>query len=252
MGFIGMTKKSFNHGRKQYPQTKELPVGGEKAVFVRAMFERIAPRYDVLNRCFSFRLDQYWRRVTIDTVAVSAQDTVVDLACGTGDLSELTARTGAQVIGIDFAYNMLIGARQRHIPAILVHADALCTPLPPAWASVVLSGFALRNFVSIPAVVREAARLLKPGGRLAFLEVDTPANFFLRWGHHVYFTQIVPFLGSLLSDRQAYTYLPESISYLPEETELLKIIEAAGFCQATKQQLSGGIAQVVTAIRQDS
>lgn len=233
------------------PQIKELPVGGEKAVFVRAMFERIAPRYDLLNRCFSLRLDQYWRRVTLGAVAVSSQDTVVDLACGTGDLSELTARTGAQVVGIDFAYNMLVGARQRHIPATFVHADALCTPLPTAWASVVLSGFALRNFVSIPAVAREAARLLKPGGRLAFLEVDTPANLFLRWGHHVYFTRIVPFLGSLLSDRQAYAYLPESVSYLPEETELLRMVEAAGFRQATKQRLSGGIAQLVTAIRKE-
>ena len=231
------------------PQTERLPVGGEKAMFVRSMFDRIAPRYDLLNRCFSFRLDQYWRRVTIATVAVSAQDTVVDLACGTGDLSELAAQTGAQVVGIDFAYNMLVGARQRRISAMFVHADALCTPLPAAWASVVLSGFALRNFVSIPAVAREAARLLRPGGRLAFLEVDTPANFFLRWGHHVYFTRLVPFLGSLLSDRQAYAYLPESVSYLPEETELLRIIEAAGFRQVTKHRLSGGIAQVVTAIR---
>jgi demethylmenaquinone methyltransferase/2-methoxy-6-polyprenyl-1,4-benzoquinol methylase len=233
------------------PQIKGLPVGGEKAIFVRAMFDRIAPRYDLLNRCFSLRLDQYWRRVTIRTIAVSAQDTVVDLACGTGDLSELTAQTGAQVVGVDFAYNMLIGARQRHIPALFVHADALCTPLPTAWASVVLSGFALRNFVSIPAVAREAARLLKPGGRLAFLEVDTPANLLLRWGHQVYFTRIVPFLGSLLSDRQAYAYLPESVSYLPEDPELLRIIEAAGFRQVTKQRLSGGIAQLVTAVRKE-
>ena len=76
-------------------------------------------------------------------------------------------------------------------------------------------------------------------------------NLLLRWGHHVYFTRLVPFLGSLLSDRQAYAYLPESVSYLPEETELLRIIEAAGFRQAAKRRLSGGIAQLVTAIRND-
>jgi demethylmenaquinone methyltransferase / 2-methoxy-6-polyprenyl-1,4-benzoquinol methylase len=228
-----------------------LPLGAEKAVFVRAMFDRIAPRYDLLNRCLSLRLDQYWRRVTIRAAAVSAHDTVVDLACGTGDLSELAVRTGAHVVGVDFAYNMLIGARRRNIRATFVHSDALCTPLPTAWASVVLSGFALRNFVSISAVADEAARLLKPEGRLALLEVDTPTNPLLRWGHHLYFTRVVPLVGSLLSDKHAYAYLPESVSYLPEDGELLRIIEAAGFRQATKRRLSGGIAQLVTAVRKE-
>jgi demethylmenaquinone methyltransferase/2-methoxy-6-polyprenyl-1,4-benzoquinol methylase len=232
------------------PHANVLPLGEEKAVFVRAMFDRIAPRYDLLNRCLSLRLDQYWRRVTIRTAAVSAHDTVVDLACGTGDLSELAARTGAQVVGVDFSYNMLVGARRRNIPATFVHSDALSTPLPTAWASVVLSGFALRNFVSIPAVVSEAARLLKPGGRLAFLEVDTPAHPLLRWGHHLYFTRIVPFLGSLLSDKHAYAYLPESVSYLPEDAALLRIITEAGFRHVTKRRLSSGIAQLLTAVRQ--
>ena len=227
----------------------ELPSREEKAVFVRAMFDRIAPRSDLLNRCFSLRLDQYWRRVTIRTAAVSSHDTVVDLACGTGDLSELAAQTGARVVGIDFSYNMLIGARRRNIPAIFVHSDALSTPLPTAWASVVLSGFALRNFVSIAAVADEAARLLKSGGRLAFLEVDTPANPLLRWGHQLYFTRLVPFLGALLSDKRAYAYLPESVSYLPEDAELLRIIENAGFQQVTKRRLSGGVAQLLTAVR---
>jgi demethylmenaquinone methyltransferase / 2-methoxy-6-polyprenyl-1,4-benzoquinol methylase len=232
------------------PHANVLPLGEEKAVFVRAMFDRIAPRYDLLNRCLSLRLDQYWRRVTIRTAAVSAHDTVVDLACGTGDLSELAARTGAQVVGVDFSYNMLVGARRRNIPATFVHSDALSTPLPTAWASVVLSGFALRNFVSIPAVVSEAARLLKPGGRLAFLEVDTPAHPLLRWGHHLYFTRIVPFLGALLSDKHAYAYLPESVSYLPEDAALLRIITEAGFRHVTKRRLSSGIAQLLTAVRQ--
>lgn len=227
----------------------ELPPREEKAVFVRAMFDRIAPRYDLLNRCLSFRLDQYWRRVTIRTAAVSSGDTVVDLACGTGDLSELAARTGARVVGVDFAYNMLVGARRRNIPATFVHSDALVTPLPTAWASVVLSGFALRNFVSISAVANEAARLLQPGGRLAFLEVDTPANPLLRWGHQLYFTRLVPFLGALLSDKHAYAYLPESVSYLPDDVELLRIIEEAGFQQVTKRRLSGGVAQLLTAVR---
>jgi len=227
-----------------------LPSHDEKAAVVRAMFDRIAPRYDLLNRLLSLRLDQHWRRATVCTVAVSAHDTVVDLACGTGDLSELAAVTGARVVGVDFAANMLAGARARGIGAAFVQADVSCLPLPAGWATVALSGFALRNFVSIPAVLTEIARVLRPGGRLALLEVDTPDNRLLRWGHQLYFTRLVPVLGALLSDAWAYAYLPHSVSYLPPREELQHMIAAAGFRQVVKRELSGGIAQLVTAVRE--
>jgi demethylmenaquinone methyltransferase/2-methoxy-6-polyprenyl-1,4-benzoquinol methylase len=231
------------------PQSTPLPSSGEKAAVVRAMFDRIAPRYDALNRLFSLRLDQAWRRLTIRTIGVSAQDTVIDLACGTGDLSELAARVGARVIGVDFAGNMLAGARRRGIHATFVQADASRLPVRTASATVVVSGFALRNFVSIAEVLAESARVLAPGGRLALLEVDTPSNPLLRWGHHFYFNHVVPRLGALLSDAWAYAYLPRSVSYLPPTAELRRMIEAAGFRQVGKRCLSGGVAQLVTAIR---
>jgi len=227
-----------------------LPSPHEKSAVVRAMFDRIAPRYDVLNRLFSLRLDQYWRRVTVRTVAISARDTVVDLACGTGDLSELAVQAGARVVGVDFAANMLAGALRRRIDAAFVQADVSCLPLPTSWATVAVSGFALRNFVSIPAVLAEVARVLKPGGRLALLEVDIPTNRLLRWGHSLYFNRIVPWLGALLSDAWAYAYLPRSVSYLPASEELQQMIEAAGFQKVIKQQLSRGIAQLVMAVRE--
>jgi demethylmenaquinone methyltransferase/2-methoxy-6-polyprenyl-1,4-benzoquinol methylase len=113
---------------------------------------------------------------------------------------------------------------------------------------VVASGFALRNFVSIPAVLTEAARVLSPGGRLALLEVDTPSNSLLRWGHGVYFSRLVPLLGALFSDAWAYNYLPRSVSYLPSSEELRDMLETAGFQQIVKRRLSGGIAQLVTAV----
>jgi len=216
---------------------------------VRAMFDRIAPRYDVLNRLISFRLDQRWRRAVVRAATISAQDRVIDLACGTGDLSELAVRTGARVVGVDFAGNMLAGARRRGISAAFVQADAERLPLPPHWATVVVSGFALRNFVSIPAVLVEAARVLLPGGRLVLLEVDTPTNKLLQWGYGLYFKRLVPFLGALLSDAPAYAYLPRSVSYLPESSTLQRMIEAAGFRQVVKHQLSGGVVQLLTAIR---
>jgi demethylmenaquinone methyltransferase/2-methoxy-6-polyprenyl-1,4-benzoquinol methylase len=242
-----MNRRSAIHD----PQLEgRLPSGEDKATFVRAMFDRIAPQYDRLNRLFSFRLDQHWRRIAIRTLTISPHDTVVDLACGTGDLSELAVSAGAAVVGIDFSANMLAGARQRGIMAAFVQADANCLPLPTSWATVVISGFAVRNFVSLPTVLAEAARVLQPGGRLGLLEVDMPRNRFLRWGHHLYFTQVVPVLGALLSDAQAYAYLPRSVAYLPESDELRRMIETAGFSRVVKYRLSGGIAQLLTAVRE--
>jgi demethylmenaquinone methyltransferase/2-methoxy-6-polyprenyl-1,4-benzoquinol methylase len=103
--------------------------------------------------------------------------------------------------------------------------------------------------VSIPAVLAETARVLSLGGRLALLEVDTPSNSLLRWGHRVYFNRLVPLLGALLSDAWAYSYLPRSVSYLPSNAELHAMLETAGFRQVVKHRLSGGIAQLVTAVR---
>jgi demethylmenaquinone methyltransferase / 2-methoxy-6-polyprenyl-1,4-benzoquinol methylase len=226
-----------------------LPSGAEKAAAVRAMFDRIAPRYDLLNRVISLRLDQRWRTRSMRAAAVTATDTVIDLACGTGDFSELAAQRGAAVIGVDFSANMLNGARRRQIKAVFLHADAARLPLRTASATVVLSGFALRNFVSIPLVLREAARVLTPGGRLALLEVDTPRSPLLRLGHDFYFNRLVPWIGSLLSDAAAYAYLPRSVSYLPDADELRAMIEVAGFQQVVKLRLSGGVAQLITAIR---
>ena len=226
-----------------------LPPDTEKAASVRAMFDLIAPQYDRLNRWLSLRLDQYWRRKTLRSIDVCADDGVLDLACGTGDLSELAAATGARVMGVDFARNMLVGATRRRIKADFIQADANALPLPPASVSVVLSGFALRNFVSIPNALQESARILKPGGRLALLEVDTPRNSLLKWGHGFYFQRLVPILGGLISDRKSYLYLPRSVVYLPEEAELLAMVRAAGFEQVVKQNLSGGVAQLITAVR---
>ncbi len=227
----------------------QLPREEDKALVVRAMFDRIAPRYDVLNRLFSFRLDQRWRKETIQSLALAPGEILLDLACGTGDLSELAVRTGVRVVGVDFAGKMLTGAQRRGIPAQFVQADAALLPFPDGWAAAVVSGFALRNFVSIPVVLGEIARVLASGGRLALLEVDSPRNALVRWGHQVYFNRIVPVLGGLLSDSWAYSYLPRSVAYLPEPEVLQRVIETAGFHTVKRRQLSGGIAQLITAVK---
>ena len=229
-----------------------LPPLEEKGARVRAMFDRIAPRYDCLNRLLSAGLDQRWRRSALDRIRVGKGDRVVDLACGTGDLTELSTARGAYVVGVDFAFEMLCAARRRGIQSALLQADAEALPLPNEWATVVTCGFALRNFVSLPAIFREMARVLEPGGRVAFIEVDRPRRTLIRTAHALYFDRIVPLVGGLLSDRSAYAYLPKSTVYLPPTRELLALLEGAGFEQVEHRPLLLGAAQIVTGVRRQS
>ena len=226
-----------------------LPTGAEKRVQVRAMFDRIAPRYDALNRLFTGGLDRRWRRLALDAVRIAPGDRVLDLACGTGDLAQAAAARGARVVGIDFAREMLRGAQRRRVPAALVQADATSLPLRTASVDALVCGFALRNFTELAAVLAEIARVLAPGGRVALLDVDRPESRLVRAGHSLYFDRVVPLLGGLLSDRAAYAYLPRSTSYLPPERELLAQVARAGFAQIQKRRLLLGAAQLISAVR---
>jgi demethylmenaquinone methyltransferase/2-methoxy-6-polyprenyl-1,4-benzoquinol methylase len=226
-----------------------LPTLEEKSSRVRAMFDQIAPRYDRLNRLLTAGLDQRWRRDALDRIRVGRGDRVVDLACGTGDLAELAMERGAYVIGVDFALEMLRSARQRGIRAPLLQADGVALPLVDGWASVATCGFALRNFVGLPEIFRELARVLSPGGRVALIEVDRPKPKIVRAVHSLYFDRVVPFVGGILSDRAAYAYLPKSTVYLPPTEELLAQLEDAGFEQVEHRSLMLGAVQIVTGIR---
>ncbi len=229
--------------------TTRMPAPEEKHRFVRAMFDRIAPRYDQMNRLLTFGLDQRWRRGALAAVAVGPGDLVIDLACGTGDLCELATRRGATATGVDFAGAMLRRALERRACNRLVQADAQVLPFADASADVVTCGFALRNFVSLAEVFAECARVLRPGGRLALLEVDRPRSALVRAGHSLYFDRIVPQIGGLLSDRAAYRYLPQSTRYLPAEPTLLAMIERAGFTGVRKHGFLLGTAQLLVAER---
>ncbi len=228
----------------------QLPEPSEKAAVVRAMFDRIAPSYDRMNRLMTLGLDQRWRRAVVDELRVGPDDSVLDLACGTGDFAEFAAARGAHVVALDFSSAMLLGARKRRLPrTALVQADALRLPLADASVSVAISGFALRNFVAIPPVLAELARVLRPGGRLGLLEVETPHLAPLRIGHGIYFNHVVPAVGALLSDGRAYRYLPASAAYLPPEGTLKAMLGEAGFASIVKQRYAGGAAQSLTAVR---
>jgi len=227
----------------------ELPRGDAKHEAVRQMFDRIAPRYDLMNRLLTGGLDQRWRRRLLSRVTVGDGDVVVDVACGTGDLAELARKRGAFVLGVDFAFEMLRGAARRQATPALVCADAARLPLPDACANVVTCGFAMRNFVALPPVFQEMARILRPGGRLAILEVDRPSSTWVARAHSLYFDRVVPQIGALLSDRAAYRYLPQSTAYLPSLQALRSLLATAGFAAISREPLLLGTAQILTAVR---
>ena len=226
-----------------------LPSGEEKRVRVRDMFDRIAPRYDALNRVMSVGMDQRWRKRALDKIAVGEGDVVLDLACGTGDFCELVEERGARVIGVDFALQMLRQGRNRGLDFRSVQADGEWLPFRSASVDVVTCGFALRNFVSLAGVLREIARVLKPGGRAALIDVDRPEWAPIRAAHSLYFDRVVPLVGGLVSDRKAYQYLPQSTAYLPPPDELRAMMSGAGFLEVTRESLFFGSAQILTGVR---
>lgn len=228
---------------------RELPEGASKRHAVRVMFDRIAPRYDFLNRALTLGLDRSWRRRTLDAIGVARGDVLLDVACGTGDLAELGAARGARVIGIDFAREMLRGAVQRRISVALAQSDAARLPLRDASIDAVTCGFALRNFDPLSVVLREMARVLRPGGRVGLIDVDAPRRAWLRAGHRLWFEHAVPRIGGWLSDRDAYSYLPRSVAYLPDRDSLLRMLREAGFRDARVRSLGLGAVQLLTASR---
>jgi demethylmenaquinone methyltransferase / 2-methoxy-6-polyprenyl-1,4-benzoquinol methylase len=226
-----------------------LPPATEKAAVVEAMFDRIAPHYDRMNRLLTFGLDQRWRRRTLERIDLVAGERVLDVACGTGDFAEMCRARGAAVVATDYAARMLEHAGLRGLGGILVRGDALRLPIRTASFDAVVCGFALRNFTELPPAFREMARVLRPGGRIGLLEVDRPANGAVRFGHSMYFDRVVPLVGSLLADRKAYSYLPESAVYLPPWPRMKEMLANAGFTDIVRESAMLGAVQIVTAVR---
>ena len=226
--------------------TEDLPQGEEKARVVRRLFDSISPRYDLVNRVMTFGMDVGWRRRAVRELHLPRGARVFDLACGTGDLCVELERAGYMPVGFDFSFGMLANART---PAPLVQADALRLPVRDASADGVTCGFALRNVVSLEGLFAELGRVVRPGGAIALLDASRPDNPVMRAGHAVYFQRVVPVVGGLLSSREAYSYLPRSMAYLPPPHEMLRMLADAGFPSARRLQLSGGITQLFLGTR---
>jgi demethylmenaquinone methyltransferase/2-methoxy-6-polyprenyl-1,4-benzoquinol methylase len=171
---------------------------------------------------------------------------VLDLACGTGDFLKLLRADGYRTFGVDLSWGMLAA---NHAGCPLAQADGAHLPIADRSVDGITCGYALRNFTELGAVFHEFGRIVRPGGRISLLEVSEPESGLLLAGHRIWFRNVVPIIGGLLSDRSAYRYLPRSTAYLPSTEELRAMLREAGFSAVNRRGLSGGLSQLITATR---
>jgi demethylmenaquinone methyltransferase/2-methoxy-6-polyprenyl-1,4-benzoquinol methylase len=221
------------------------------------MFSGIAGRYDLLNHLLSGNIDKRWRRVAVRALESSLVEgaRVLDVACGTGDLSLVLAEAGTvRVVGLDFCRPMLEIARRkaeadsRSIP--FVEGDALRLPFADETFDAATIAFGLRNLAGVADGLRELRRILRPGGRLAVLEFSSPVVPGFRTLFRFYFTRVLPRVGGLLSgSRGAYEYLPDSVLRFPDQKRLAELMREEGFEGVEYRNLTGGIAALHTGAR---
>jgi demethylmenaquinone methyltransferase / 2-methoxy-6-polyprenyl-1,4-benzoquinol methylase len=217
----------------------------EAARWVRGMFGRIAPRYDLLNHLLSFNLDRRWRAQMVDRVGdvLARPDArVLDLCCGTGDVVRaLEGRAKGVSFGSDFCHPMLMEAR-RKVRSPLFEADALALPVAGGSLDLVTVAFGFRNLANYRAGLGELLRVLKPGGMAAILEFSQPSNRAFVALYGTFSTRVLPWIGGVVSgSRDAYAYLPESIRKFPPAEELAEEMRMVGFGRVEFERMTGGV-----------
>ena len=218
--------------------------------FVKDMFDRIAPRYDFLNRLLSMRQDIVWRNQMVKAAALQKDSRALDVACGTCDValeinSQLKGQT--QILGLDFSFGMLrlgklklLKKKKKNIK--LINADALNLPFKHHIFDAIFIAFGIRNIMDRQRAVKAFFDTLKRGGRLAVLELTSPEKGFFRSLYLLYFQRILPMIGSFFSkDSNAYTYLPDSVLKFPTPVEFSKLMKEAGFKDIRFKQMTFGI-----------
>jgi demethylmenaquinone methyltransferase / 2-methoxy-6-polyprenyl-1,4-benzoquinol methylase len=214
---------------------------------VEAMFDRISPVYDPMNRLMTAGLDRRWRRLTV-RAAVRPGDRVLDACCGTGDLALEAQRAGARVTGLDFSERMLERARRKSAAVEWVRGDVLALPFSDGSFDAVTVGFGIRNVEDVEAGLGELARVLRSGGRLGCLEITRPRGV-LRPFFAVWFDGLVPLAGKVLPGGAAYAYLPASVRRFPGPQDLAEVMRRAGFAEIGWRLLGGGIVALHVATR---
>ncbi len=212
---------------------------------VRTMFDRIAPVYDAMNRVMTAGLDRGWRRLAVREV-VWPGDRVLDACCGTGDLAIEAERRGGRVVGLDFSERMLERARGKSGTIEWVQGDALSLPFAEGEFDAATVGFGVRNLEDLELGLRELGRVLRPGGRIAVLEITRPRGL-LRPFFRLWLDVLVPLAGRVLPGGKAYTYLPASVKRFPAPEDLSRLLEQAGFRDVRYRLLGGGSVALHTA-----
>ena len=226
----------------------------EHAKAVRAMFSGIARRYDLLNHVLSMNIDKRWRKLVrkkLQTILDRPDAVILDVACGTGDLSiELQSHSKAKVVGTDFCRPMLAVAATKDAEIPFVESEAMNLGFANDSVDALTIAFGLRNLSNFADGLAEFHRVLKPGGKLVVLEFSSPVVPGFRQAFNFYFTRILPRIGGAVSgSRGAYEYLPDSVSKFPDQKRLAALMRETGFVDVEYTNLTGGIAAIHSGTR---
>lgn len=229
----------------------------QKAQYVQRMFDHIAPRYDIMNRLMTGGMDVLWRHRVIEHLSKFTPHSVLDIACGTGDMVVMMAHSlpsVTEITGVDLSEGMLAHAKRRiaklntkaKINLRTENAEAL--PFADQSFDAITCTLGIRNFSHPDQGLREMRRLLRPGGTLAILELSEPSNRILHAGYNIFAKRVIPFLGKTLArDAAAYTYLPKSISAMPQRQEFARMMREAGFRLIHYSNMPLGVCVLYTA-----
>ena len=227
--------------------------GKEKKDFVKKMFDDISSSYDFLNHFLSFGIDIYWRKKFIRQLNIDNNSIILDVACGTGDISfEIEKKFSANVTGIDIAPKMIEIARKKaekkNINKIdFIIGDAEDLPIETNSIDNITISYGFRNISNYEKALAEFYRVLKPGGKLGILEFSTPNSKIIGILFKIYFHHILPKIGGLFSRSDAYRYLPESVDFFPTRSDICNKIKKAGFLNTSYKDLSFGISSIFIA-----
>jgi demethylmenaquinone methyltransferase/2-methoxy-6-polyprenyl-1,4-benzoquinol methylase len=210
------------------------------------MFDRIAPVYDSMNRLMTAGLDRRWRREAAEAV-VKPGDRVLDSCCGTGDLAIAAAAAGGKVTGVDFSKPMLERAHRKAPELEWIEGDALALPFADESFDAATVGFGVRNLSELDKGLHELRRVLRPGGRLAILEITRPTGVLAPF-YRLWFDVLIPAAGKVLPGGAAYTYLPASVRRFPDPKGLAKLMDEAGFAEIHWRSFAGRIVALHTGV----